>query len=74
MKQFDLEQNIMNCWNICEDLKAVCEAVMEDELTKDGICNILLGMAELYHVKFDKTFKSFEEMLKENHENKKVVL
>lgn len=65
MNQFDLEQNIMNCWNICEDLKAVAEAVIEEKLAPDNICNILTGMAELYQIKFDKTFNCFEEFLKE---------
>lgn len=73
MKQFDLEQNIMSCWNICEDLHTVSEAVLENQLTTDDICNILVGLAELYKIKFDKTFNCFEDFIKEQRD-KRVAL
>lgn len=63
-KQFDLEQQIMGCWNIVEDLNTLYSSVMEDgSLTKDKIANILLGLADLYQIKFDKTFSTFEELI-----------
>lgn len=65
MKQFELEQNIMNCWTVCEDIKTVYEAIEEDKLDKNNICAVLLGMSELYYLKFEKLFLVFEELLKE---------
>ena len=61
---FELEQDIMSCWNITNDLDSLFEAVMEKELTKDSIANILLGMKELYDIKFDKLFSTFEKAIK----------
>ena len=64
--RFDHEQSIMSCWCICEDLATLNEAVMEKDLTKDQICNILTGLHELYQIKFDNLFNNFEKSLKES--------
>ncbi len=61
----DLEQSIMNCWNIIEDLKMLNEAVLERDLTDDEISNILLGIERLYNLKFEKLFELFEGHCKE---------
>jgi len=62
---FDLEQGIMTCWNIIEDLKMLNEAVLERDLTDDEISNILLGIERLYNLKFEKLFELFEGHCKE---------
>jgi hypothetical protein len=60
-KQFDLEQGILNCWNICEDMKVIAENVLEAKtVDRDKVANMLLGMADLYQLKFEKTFSDFE--------------
>ena len=64
--QFDLEQNIMNCWNICEDLDVLTEGVLERDLTADQIANVLMGLKQLYQLKFERTFENYELMLKQN--------
>lgn len=64
--RYDLEQQIMDCWGICEDLGTVIEAVLENGLTEDQIANILQGMKDLYHLKFEKTFETYEKVLREN--------
>ena len=66
-KQFDLEQEIMNCWNTASDLKYLYQAVLDKDLTKDQIANILLGIYTLHEVKCDRLFDTFESFLKENH-------
>jgi hypothetical protein len=71
-KQFDLEQEIMHCWNITTDLNCLLEEICEGEMTNDRIANILLGMKELYEIKFNKMFGTFEGFLQEyyNSESK----
>jgi hypothetical protein len=64
--QFDLEQNIMNCWNICEDLDVLTEGVLERDLTADQIANVLMGLKQLYQLKFERTFENYELLLKQN--------
>jgi hypothetical protein len=64
--RFDLEQQIMKCWNITEEIQLLNENVLEsDDLTKDDISNYLLGLETMYNLKFDKLFRQFEEMIKD---------
>jgi len=63
--RFDLEQRIMNCWNVCDDIGALYEGVMNEEMSKDQIANVLLGLRELYQLKFDTMFHTFEACIKD---------
>lgn len=68
--RFDLEQEIMECWGIVDDLKAIEEAVlsssdfagMEAKYT-DKIAN-LLSMRHLYQLKFERLWNTFENCIK----------
>lgn len=69
--QFDLEQQIMECWNVTTDLKRVTEYLLDAPLEpnrEDKIANMLLGMEALYEVKFNKCFGTFEKLLREQRE------
>ena len=67
-KQFELEQSIMHCWSVCEDLNLIAKNVLEKEFTDpDKLANILIGMADLYQLKFEDCFENFEETLKYYH-------
>jgi hypothetical protein len=61
-KQFDLEQNILATWNIIDDLGTLTEHW--DTLTEDDKLNILIGISNLYKLKFETTFNSFEEYIR----------
>ena len=65
-KPYDLEEKIMDCWAVCNDLKTaytqICDG--EREPTIDEITNALMGMQQLYHWKFEILFNTFEDMLK----------
>ena len=64
--RFDLEQQIMKCWNITEEVQLLNEQVLEnDSFTKDDISNYLLGLHTIYEVKFNKLFDQFSDMVKE---------
>ena len=63
--RFDLEQQIMACWNVTSDIDTLCEGVLESDMTTDQIANILLGMKQLYELKFDKMFGTFEELIQD---------
>ena len=62
--RFDFEQEIMACWNIVEELKVLHEGVLERDLTNDQISNILSGMTELYQMKFEIVFETFEQLVR----------
>ena len=64
--RFDLEQQILKCWNITEEVQLLNEKVLEDDsYTRDQISNYLLGLHTIYEAKFDKLFSQFENMVKE---------
>ena len=69
MKRFDLEQQILDCWGIAEDLDILFEAILDKNLERDKIANIVLGMKDLYQLKFEKTFNTFEECIRNGQFN-----
>lgn len=60
-----LEEQILDCWRITDDLDTLFEAVLDTGLSPDQISNILLGIKDLYSLKFEKTFHVFEELVAE---------
>jgi hypothetical protein len=63
--RFDFEQQIMSCWNITTDLKDLNEGVLESNLSKDQISNALMGIEQLYELRFNKLFQQFETLVHE---------
>lgn len=64
---FALEQQILNCWNVCEDLEVLCEGVLERDMKPDDIANVLSGMQALYQLKFQQCFETFEKLCLERN-------
>ena len=53
--RFDLEQEIIQCWNVVDDLKAYAE---------EGATSEELNMLAVYYQrKFDRVWNTFEELL-----------
>jgi hypothetical protein len=64
--RFDLEQEIMNCWKVTDDIDSVAHFVGQiniDAKDQDALLNMLLGMKQLYNVKFQVMFDIFEELV-----------
>lgn len=59
--RFDEEEAIMDCWKVVDDIGFVWRQMLdsEEEMDKDEICNILLGMEQLYDRKFNELLKTF---------------
>jgi len=62
--RFTLEDQIMQCWGVTDDLDMVysTEALYEDQ---DRMMNVLLGLQELYKIRFQRLFDTFEKMVHE---------
>lgn len=58
--RFDFEERILHCWQICDDLDYVAEAVEDD----DNASNLVLGLKALYQAKFEKLWDAYEDSLK----------
>ena len=68
MDIFDLEQEIMKAWNVVEDLKDTVHFLHAWQLhPEDKRDNLLLGMAALYQMRFERLWECFEDVAKEHH-------
>lgn len=59
--RFELEQDIMNCWNVVEDIKTIYDRL--DYTDQDQVMNSLLGLQTLYQMKFEKMWETFEQLI-----------
>lgn len=72
--RFDLEQDIMNCWSVVEDIKELSRCMLDRrKMTEDEIGNYLLGLETIYQVKFERLFETFEMLIKDNAFNDRKV-
>ena len=73
-KIFDLEQSILQCWNVVDDIKLITQQVYDrpKPLTEDELGNLLIGLESMYHLKFEKCFNEFEAICGEYHKYRKV--
>lgn len=63
--RFDFEQQIMNCWTVCESLDDIAEGVLEYEWNSDKVSNVAIGLKEQYQLRFNKLFNMFEQGIRE---------
>ena len=61
--RFDLEQNIMKCWNVTEDIELLNKNVLEKDMSVDNISNFLLGLKTIYDAKFEELFDNFSKLI-----------
>ena len=61
----DIEENIMDCWSVCNDLESVFKQIGDGdrEPTPDELMNTIMGMQQLYHWKFEQLFNKYEDIL-----------
>jgi hypothetical protein len=71
---FDLEQSIMQCWNVVDDIKLISQQVYDrpQPLTEDEMGNLLIGLETLYQMKFEKCFAEFEAICRDYHKYRKT--
>jgi len=62
--RFDLEQEIMECWNVTKDVKLLRETISNNVVTQDFQENFLLGLETIYEAKFEKLWNTFENCIK----------
>lgn len=67
--RFDLEQGILACWNMVDDVKILGEGVMDRGMSEDELANFLIGLQAIYTLKFEKLFQTFETLIA----NKKIL-
>jgi hypothetical protein len=70
---FDLEQQLLSCWHVTDDIKLAAEYFINSTDFKDlppkysdKIMNILFGIQEVYELRFQKCFETFEKTVPRN--------
>ena len=70
--RFDLEEQIMKCWNVTEDIDMVTERLLDSKTYEgmpaelsDKMANALIGLKELYEMRFERLWETFELMVKQ---------
>ena len=61
--RFDFEQQILQCWRVTDDIRDLSEGVLESELSTDQINNVLVGLHQMYELKFNKLWDLFEDVV-----------
>jgi hypothetical protein len=63
--RFDLEQDIMNCWQVVDDIKTLTKRYLDGPvMSQDEVSNVLIGLEALYQMKFEQLFGTFEQCIK----------
>lgn len=56
--RFTLESQIMNCWNVVEDLKMLADRF-------EGSPENMQALVRIYQLKFEALFDTFEQLIAE---------
>jgi hypothetical protein len=63
--RFELEQAIVACGSVADDLDLLMEALANDEVDKDRMFNALSGMRELHEMRCKRAFDIFSAMIRD---------
>jgi len=61
--RFDLEQQLLDCWRITDDLGTVLTITEAGDT--DRTQNALIGLREIYNQKFNDLWDTFETLLQD---------
>jgi len=59
----DLEQEVLRCWEVTQDLKLLAEVVNDGSDYTDTVN----GIAEVYELRFNKAWDTYEKVVAEHH-------
>ena len=60
---FTLEQQILSCWHITDDITVLLNQLDKRKMNDDEILNYLIGLSTIYNQKFEQLFDTFEDMV-----------
>jgi hypothetical protein len=78
-KIFDLEQELLSCWHVIDDINLLYESIGDDPAYEslepkalDTLMNLTLGLKAVYEMRFQKCWGTFEAVAKEYHHYRKL--
>jgi hypothetical protein len=70
---FELEQDILKCWNVVDDIKEILNDLQEGALSANHAVQALEAYAAVYQNRFDRTFRRYEKVCQGLHELRHAV-
>jgi hypothetical protein len=70
---FELEQDILKCWNMVDDVKDVLNDLRHGALSAEDAITALEAYAAVYQNRFDRTFRRYETVCQGLHELRHAV-
>lgn len=64
---FELEQDILKCWNVVDDIREVLEDLEAGHFSQAQAVQALQSFASVYHNRFDRTFRRYETVCRGLH-------
>jgi len=64
----DLEQEVLQCWGVTEDLKLFAEEYKHCDV---DVYNKALGLAYVYEMRFNKAWETYEKLVEEHYKMRK---
>jgi len=81
MKLFDLEQQLLDCWRVTDDIDLITKWFVDDPSwegmdpkVQDAMMNKYFAIKELYDLKFEQCWQTFEAVCQEWHEVRKAAV
>jgi hypothetical protein len=65
---FDLEQKILQCWHVCDDIDDVIKLLNKQHLSKEEIVKLLESIKTIYQMRFEHTFDLYETVCSGLHQ------
>jgi len=70
---FDLEQDILKCWNMVDDVKDILADIRHGAMGAEDAVQVLEAYAAVYQNRFDRTFRRYETVCRGLHELRRAV-
>ncbi len=67
-KNFELEQGILRCWDVVEDLKDVSNSIRGNYTKTEDVLKLLESLQTIYQMRFEQVFSIYEEVCRELHQ------
>ena len=72
--RYDVEQSLMSCWAVIDDIKLLSEAVLDGKMNTDEVANYLIGLHSVYGLKFQSCFDQFSELQKQQWKERAEII
>jgi hypothetical protein len=66
MDRFDLEQDILQTWNVITDIQAVTDRFEQGKMSAEDLVKYIKATTSMYDLKFNILWERFEQGIKES--------